>query len=184
MIVLVLVIFVFSSLTVIRELDCLKRRESLLRFRKETKAASSVLQWIEDCMVKCSWWIHVQSSSETLPVPATPPATPRSQSGDGSEGPGNGASSPTTAFSTCGSLMEIVSPTAEDHILDCALLFKRIKDDGQLVLLSNSIALKIKGMAEVNICTMFLAFSTKSIIYKLEYEYETNLNIIFSNTVS
>ena len=100
-------------------------------------------------MVRSSWWIHVQNSLETMPVASTPPATPRSEFGDGtSDEMGAGASNP-MAFSTCGSLMEIISPTAEDHILDCALLFQRIKDDGQLVLLTDSVTLKIKTMAEV-----------------------------------
>lgn len=139
----------FSSLAVIRELDCLRRRESL--FRKNTKAASSVLQWIEECMVRSSWWIHVQSSSETMSVAATPPATPRELAYGSDDLSTSGSNS--SAFSTCGSLLEIVSPTAEDHILDCALLLlKRIKvDDGQLVLLTGSITLKIKAMAEVSL---------------------------------
>ncbi|CAL9120203.1 unnamed protein product [Musa acuminata var. zebrina] len=127
---------------VIRELDCLKRRESL--FSKSTKMASKGLQWIEECMVNTSWWIHVQSSSETLPVLPTPPASPRSPFGDGTD---------SKSFSAYGSLTEIVSPTAEDHILDCALLFKKTKNDGQqFILLSNSITLKIKAMAEGLLC--------------------------------
>ncbi|CAL9763461.1 unnamed protein product [Musa acuminata subsp. burmannicoides] len=109
---------------VIRELDCLKRRESL--FGGSTKLlASKALQWIEGCMVKTNWWIHVQSSAETMTVAPTPPVSPRTLS-----------------------LPEIDSPSAEDHILDCALSFKKAKRDGQLVLLSNSITLKIKAMAE------------------------------------
>lgn len=112
--------------SVIRELDCLKRRESL--FGGSTKLlASKALQWIEGCMVKTNWWIHVQSSAETMTVAPTPPVSPRTLS-----------------------LPEIDSPSAEDHILDCALSFKKAKRDGQLVLLSNSITLKIKAMAEVN----------------------------------
>ncbi|KAJ8478545.1 hypothetical protein OPV22_022272 [Ensete ventricosum] len=127
---------------VIRELDCLKRRESL--FSKSTKMASKALQWIEECMVNTSWWIHVQSSSETLPVVPTPPASPRSPFGDGID---------SKSFSAHGSLTEIVSPTAEDHILDCALLFDKTKNDGQqFILLSNSITLKIKAMAEGLLC--------------------------------
>ena len=86
-----------------------------------------------------------------MPVASTPPATPRSEFGDGPDDEmGAGASNP-MVFSTYGGLMEIVSPTAEDHILDCALLFKRINDDGQLVLLTESVTLKIKAMAEVNL---------------------------------
>jgi hypothetical protein len=36
-------------------------------------AARLALKWIEECMVKMPFWIHVQSSSETLPVQITPP---------------------------------------------------------------------------------------------------------------
>ncbi|XP_039121189.1 FHA domain-containing protein PS1 [Dioscorea cayenensis subsp. rotundata] len=123
---------------VIRELDCMKQHE---RWYQKTPKASSALQWIKDCMVRTSWWIHVQNSSETLPVPPTPPASPRLQFTENS-----------MAFSVFGGLTEILSPTAEDHILDCALLFKRIKTDGHLVLLSNNTTLKIKAMAEGLLC--------------------------------
>ncbi|XP_074577516.1 uncharacterized protein LOC141833916 [Curcuma longa] len=123
---------------VIRELDCLKRRESF--FNKSTKMASKALQWIEKCMVNVSWWIHVQSSFETLPAAPTPPISPRS--------PLFGDLTGSKSFSSCGNLTEIVSPTAEDHILDSALFFKNRNKDGQFVLLSNSITLKIKAMAE------------------------------------
>ncbi|XP_042471055.1 FHA domain-containing protein PS1-like isoform X1 [Zingiber officinale] len=121
---------------VLRELDCLKRRESF--FSKSTKMASKALQWIEKCMVNVSWWIHVQSSFETLPAAPTPPISPRSPLFTG----------PKSSFSSCGNLTDIVSPTAEDHILDSALFFKNRKRDGQFVILSNSITLKIKAMAE------------------------------------
>ncbi|KAL7181800.1 hypothetical protein ACSBR1_040661 [Camellia fascicularis] len=50
------------------------------------------------------------------------------------------------------SLLEIVSPTAEDHILECALLSRRINNDGQLVLLTNGSTLKIKAMEEGLVC--------------------------------
>ncbi|KAF8411853.1 hypothetical protein HHK36_004412 [Tetracentron sinense] len=135
---------------VIRELDCLNRRGSL--FRRATEV-SSVLQWIEECMVETKWWIHVQSSvEEGMPVAPTPPASPRgTRLSQGSGGFASGASN-LVPFSTCGSLLEIVSPTAEDHILECALIFKRIKNDGQLVLLTNDVTLKIKAMAEGLIC--------------------------------
>lgn len=123
---------------VIREVDCLKRRGSLFR---RTTEASSVLEWIEECMVKSKWWIHVQSTTEE----GGPPATPQSLFSEGSVGNPFG-----TPFSARGGgLMEIASPTAEDHILDCALIFKKIKRDGQLVLLSNDVTLKMKAMAEV-----------------------------------
>ncbi|KAM0946297.1 putative transcription factor interactor and regulator FHA-SMAD family [Dioscorea sansibarensis] len=123
---------------VIRELDCMKQRE---RWYQMTPKASSALQWIKDCMVRTSWWIHVQNSSETLPVPPTPPASPRLQLAENS-----------LAFSVFGGLTEILSPTADDHILDCALLFKRTKTDGHLVLLSNNTTLRIKAMAEGLLC--------------------------------
>ncbi|OMO98753.1 hypothetical protein CCACVL1_04076 [Corchorus capsularis] len=134
---------------VIRELDRLKRHGCLFR---RTTEASAVLEWIEDCMLKTNWWIHVQSSMEEGgPVAPTPPATPRSHFSEGSLSNSFGTiwSAP---FSARGSLMEIGSPTAEDHILDCALLFRKLKSDGQLVLLSNDVTLKIKAMAEGLIC--------------------------------
>ncbi|CAA6663821.1 unnamed protein product [Spirodela intermedia] len=116
---------------VIRELDCLRRREGLFR---KTPRVSPVLQWIEECMVKTSWWIHVQSSMESMPAAPTPPATPQAP--------------PPPALG----LTEILSPTADDHILDCAFLFRGIKNDGQLVLLTNEVSLKIKAMAEGLLC--------------------------------
>ncbi|OMO67947.1 hypothetical protein COLO4_29964 [Corchorus olitorius] len=130
---------------VIRELDRLKRHGSLFR---RTTEASAVLEWIEDCMLKTNWWIHVQSSMEEGgPVAPTPPATPPSHFSEGSLSNSFG-----TIWSARGSLMEMGSPTAEDHILDCALLFRKLKSDGQLVLLSNDVTLKIKAMAEGLIC--------------------------------
>ncbi|XVF29967.1 hypothetical protein REPUB_Repub16aG0016800 [Reevesia pubescens] len=133
---------------VIRELDCLKRRGSLFR---RTTEASSVLEWIEDCMLKTKWWIHVQSTMEEGgAIAPTPPATPQSHFSEGSVGNPFGTwSGPCSAK---GSLMGIASPTAEDHILDCALLFRKMKSDGQFVLLSNDVTLKIKAMAEGLIC--------------------------------
>ncbi|WOL11161.1 FHA domain-containing protein PS1-like isoform X1 [Canna indica] len=132
---------------VIRELDCLKRRECF--FSKSTKMASKALQWIEQCMKNTSWWIHAQSSFETIPVPPTPPISPQSPYGDSVE---------PKSFSTYGSLTEIVSPTAEDHILDSALLFKKIKTGAKFVILSNSITLKIKAMAEGLLCETPIEF--------------------------
>ncbi|PIA47234.1 hypothetical protein AQUCO_01400132v1 [Aquilegia coerulea] len=130
---------------VIRELDFLKRRGNL--FRRETEV-TSVLQWIEQCMVETKWWIHVQNTmEESRPIAPTPPASPHFSSWLSE------ASSGVFGRSPWGSLEEIVSPTAEDHILDCALLFKRNKKDhGQLVLLSDDISLKIKAMAEGLLC--------------------------------
>ncbi|XVF63265.1 hypothetical protein PTKIN_Ptkin09bG0073800 [Pterospermum kingtungense] len=134
---------------VIRELDCLKRRGSLFR---RTTEASSVLEWIENCMVKSKWWIHVQSTMEEGgPIAPTPPATPQSQYSEGSAGNPFGTTK-SAPFSPWGGLMEIASPTAEDHILDCALIFRKMKRDGQFVLLSNDVTLKIKAMAEGLIC--------------------------------
>ncbi|KAE8674557.1 C2H2 and C2HC zinc fingers superfamily protein [Hibiscus syriacus] len=127
---------------VIRELDCLKRRGTLFR---RTNEASSVLEWVEECMVKTKWWIHVQSTTEEEgPIAPTPPATTHSHFSEGSMfGP----------FSARGNLMEIATPTAQDHILDYALLHRKMSNgDGQLVLLSNDITLKIKAMAEGLIC--------------------------------
>ncbi|KAK8684149.1 hypothetical protein V6N13_040180 [Hibiscus sabdariffa] len=123
---------------VIRELDCLKRRGTLFR---RTNEASSVLEWIEECMVKTKWWIHIQSTMEEgWPIAPTPPATSYSHFSEGSVfGP----------FSSRESLMEIATPTAQDHILDYTLLCRKMSSgDGQLVLLSNDITLKIKAMAE------------------------------------
>ncbi|KAG8483665.1 hypothetical protein CXB51_022497 [Gossypium anomalum] len=130
---------------VIRELDYLKRRGSLFR---RTTEASSVLEWIEECMVKTKWWIHVQSTMEEGgPIAPTPPATPHSHFSEGSMGNSFGP------FSARGSLMKIATPTAEDHILDYALLCRKMKsDDGQLVVLSNDVTLKIKAMAEGLMC--------------------------------
>ncbi|MBA0856805.1 hypothetical protein Goshw_003334 [Gossypium schwendimanii] len=126
---------------VIRELDYLKRRGSLFR---RTTEASSVLEWIEECMVKTKWWIRVQSTMEEGgPIAPTPPATPHSHFSEGSMGNSFGP------FSARGILMKIATPTAEDHILDYALLCRKMKsDDGQLVVLSNDVTLKIKAMAE------------------------------------
>ncbi|XP_021895984.1 FHA domain-containing protein PS1 isoform X2 [Carica papaya] len=131
---------------VIRELDCLKQRGSLFR---RTTEASTVLEWIEECMMKTKWWIHVQKLLEDVrPIAPTPPASPESRfSGGGS----SGWTTSSGPFSAHG-MTEIVSPTAKDHILDCALLYRKMKSDGQLVLLSNDITLKIKAIAEGLIC--------------------------------
>ncbi len=43
-----------------------------------------------------------------------------------------------------------MSPTNDDHILECALLFDRtLVDGGRVALLTRDTALKIKAMAEV-----------------------------------
>jgi len=103
-------------------------------------------------MEKTQWWIHVQSSiEEGRPVAPTPPASPQSHFSFGTA-----TSVPFSAFE---SRAEILSPTAEDHVLDYALCFRRAQNDGQLVLLSNDITLKIKAMAEVSCPSTLQIFS-------------------------
>ncbi|GLT52235.1 hypothetical protein SLA2020_255840 [Shorea laevis] len=129
---------------VIRELDSLNQRGSL--FRRKTEAAS-VLEWIEDCMVKTKWWIHVQSSAEEEhQILPTPPASPQFQFNESSECILSGTTS------AIASLADIASPTAEDHVLDSALRFKTMEINGQLILLSNEVTMKIKAMAEGLLC--------------------------------
>jgi hypothetical protein len=136
--------------TVIRELDSMKQREGL--FRRSTKA-TSILQWIEECMATESWWIHVQSSADMFPVAPTPPATPSAQRIDEEIeiGSSSGSFNPMAAlFSPRSSaLADIVSPRPEDRVLDCALVFSRLRSSEKVVVLSNSVTLKIKAMAEV-----------------------------------
>ncbi|KAL3324079.1 hypothetical protein AABB24_038318 [Solanum stoloniferum] len=129
--------------TVIRELDCMKRRASLFRRTTEVSAA---LEWIEDCMINAKSWIHVQScAEETRAVAPTPPATaPLSLFSEENGMFPVGLHQ----FSPHSGLMEFASPTAEDHILEYALFFKRTNRNGQLVLLSNDLTMKIKAMAE------------------------------------
>ncbi|GLU16411.1 hypothetical protein SLE2022_328460 [Rubroshorea leprosula] len=128
---------------VTRELDLLNWPGSL--FRRKTEAAS-VLEWIEDCMVKTKWWIHVQRSvEEEQQILLTPPASPQSQFRESSEGIFPGAASATESFT------QIASPTVEDHVLDFALRFRTMKN-GQLILLSNEVTMKIKAMAEGLLC--------------------------------
>lgn len=99
-----------------------------------------MLEWIEECMVRTPWWIHVQSSMEEgRHIAPTPPASPQSRFSQGSEGFPCGT----------GSFLEIVSPTAEDHILEYALSYRKMNRDGQLILLTNDVTLKIKAMSEV-----------------------------------
>ncbi|XP_042510013.1 FHA domain-containing protein PS1-like isoform X3 [Macadamia integrifolia] len=132
---------------VIRELDSLKRRKSLFR---KTSDVSLALKWIEECMVKTKWWIHVQSSmEEPWPIAQTPPVSPcLSEASNG----GRSTSLVPLPFSSFGSLTQIVSLTEEDHILEYALSFKRIRNDGQLILLTDNVTLKIKAMAEGLLC--------------------------------
>lgn len=129
---------------VIRELECLKKRERLFRMLSK---ATSMLQWINECMEKESWWIHVQSSTEMLPVAPTPPATPTALCNNGEREISAGTFNPIALFSPR-SFSDIVSPKTEDRVLDCALLFNKLKGNQNIVILSNSVTLKIKAMAE------------------------------------
>lgn len=100
-------------------------------------------------MVEKSWWIHVQSSAEDGRLTApTPPASPQSPFSQGSGGFFCRATS-SLPFLSHGNLMEILSPTTEDHIIECSLLYQKTMSDGHLVLLSDDVTLKIKAMAEV-----------------------------------
>ncbi|CAO2153006.1 unnamed protein product [Urochloa humidicola] len=142
----------FIPRIVIRELDSMKQREGL--FRRSTKA-TAILQWIEECMVTESWWIHVQSSSEMFPVAPTPPSTPSAQRIDEEIKVGSaGSFNPMAALFSPRSfeLADIVSPKPEDRVLDCALLMNKLRSDQNVVVLSNSVALKIKAMAEGMVC--------------------------------
>ncbi|XP_042068410.1 FHA domain-containing protein PS1-like isoform X2 [Salvia splendens] len=130
---------------VLRELDCMVRRASFLSRMTE---ASAALQWIEECMASTAWWIHVQSSAdEGRLVPPTPPAAASAHSFSEEKGAFSVGSIPFSPYT----LQEIITPTAADHILESAILFKQAMD-GQLVLLSDDVTLKIKSMAEGIIC--------------------------------
>lgn len=98
--------------TVLRELDGLKKRHDI------GPLARMALRWIEDCMGKKPFWMHVQRSTEISPVRRT-------------------------------QKRGFTSPTNDDQILECALLFDREVMDGRVVLLTRDTALKIKAMAEV-----------------------------------
>ncbi|KAH1151600.1 hypothetical protein GYH30_045211 [Glycine max] len=125
---------------VIRELDRMKQQFTIFRRISESSLA---LEWIEECMVKSNWWIHIQSSvDEGRLIAPTPPASPLTQFSEESW----------TSLSTQKFSMEIASPTVEDHILDFALLYRRNQNDGQLILLSEDVTLKIKCMAEGLLC--------------------------------
>jgi PIN domain len=138
----------FSNFPIIRELECMKQHEGLSK--QPNKQAYLVFEWIEECIEKESLWIHMQSSTEALPVVPTPPITPTSLFGCDVGDMGSSFKSDRNAiYSPCSSFMEVVTPTSEDHVLECALLFKKIKRDAEVVLLSSSITLKIKAMAEV-----------------------------------
>ncbi|KAG4395190.1 hypothetical protein GLYMA_20G176566v4 [Glycine max] len=93
---------------VIRELGSMKQQFRILR---TTSEASLALEWIEECLEKTRWWIHIQSSMEEFRLTAlTPPASPQTRFIEESWAlPG---------FNTS---KKCASPKVEDHILDCAL---------------------------------------------------------------
>ncbi|KAK7271024.1 hypothetical protein RJT34_26604 [Clitoria ternatea] len=133
---------------VIRELDNMKRHLTIFRRISE---ASLALEWIEECMLKTNWWIHIQSSvDEGRLIAPTPPASPQTQFSEENWNfiGGVGSSQPLSSHKFS---MEVTSPTVEDHILDY-LLYRRNQNDGQLVLLSEDVTLKIKCMAEGLLC--------------------------------
>ncbi|MCL7028455.1 hypothetical protein MKW94_013817 [Papaver nudicaule] len=118
---------------VIKVLDSLKRRGSLQFNWAAEVFPSSSLDWIEECVIKTNWWMHVQSVlEESLPIAPTSPASPLSGLTDMS----HDAFGRALQLSSFGSLMEIASPTAQ------------YKNSERLVFLSSSVALKIKAMAE------------------------------------
>ncbi|KAL6525212.1 hypothetical protein OROMI_030805 [Orobanche minor] len=130
---------------VVRELDCMSRRGSLFTRTTEVSAA---LHYIEESMDVAKWWIRVQSSAEEGKlIPPTPPASSTHCLGEDVWRSSIGS----TPFSPC-SMQEIATPTAGDHILEYALYYKRIRKDGQLVLLTDDVTLKIKAMAEGVLC--------------------------------
>ncbi|RDX97875.1 FHA domain-containing protein PS1, partial [Mucuna pruriens] len=110
---------------VIRELSSMKQQFRIFRRSSE---ASLALEWIEECMEKTRWWIHIQSSMEECML--TAPTSPQTKFIEDS-----------WAF-----------PTVEDHILDCALQYRRKDNVGQFVLLSDNVTLKIKSMAKGLLC--------------------------------
>lgn len=133
-------------ISVIRQLDIMKQQSSIFR---RTSEVSLVLEWIEECMVKSKWWIHVQSlTDEEKLMGLTPPALPQTQCSEKScTFPCGIGSSHSLSFHE--NSVNSVSPTDEDYILDCALLYRTKQNNGQLVLLSDDATLKIKSMAEV-----------------------------------
>ena len=116
------------------------KRGRCLLFSRTAEMASSALDWIEECKVSTKWWIQLQSpSEETKATAPTPPVTPQS----------NGFAFP-FSLQWNNYAPEIDSPTSEDEVLECALLYRnRNNIDEKLVLLSNDITLKIKAMLEV-----------------------------------
>lgn len=118
----------------------MKRRGYLFT---RTTEISSALQWIEYCMINTNWWIHVESLMEEgrhlTPAPSLTT----------SEGEIKDFTSSSTPFSAFPKFLESVSLMSGDHIIDCALLNRRTKNDENLVILSDDVSLKIKAMAEV-----------------------------------
>ncbi|KZV33075.1 hypothetical protein F511_03341 [Dorcoceras hygrometricum] len=134
------------STEVVRELDCMLRSCGFLR---RTGKVSAALQWIEDCMENTKWWMHMQNSAEeAMLIPATAPAAASPHCFNEDKNALSFGSMPFSPYS----FHEIVTPTTEDHILEAALFFKRIKKNEELVLLSDNVTLKIKAMAEGVIC--------------------------------
>ncbi|CAI9114709.1 OLC1v1015490C2 [Oldenlandia corymbosa var. corymbosa] len=131
---------------VIRELEHMNKHCYL--FRRNT-VVSSALQWIKGCMENTEWWIRVQSSAKDAEqIAPTPRTWPLPQTSEEKE-KFSASSVPSSPF---GSFLEILTPTAEDHILDCALSIRNTLPKGQLVLLSDDVSLKIKAMAEGLLC--------------------------------
>ncbi|XP_019413471.1 PREDICTED: FHA domain-containing protein PS1-like isoform X5 [Lupinus angustifolius] len=127
---------------VVGELNRMKQQFSFFRRISE---ASLALEWIEECMVKTNWWIHIQSSMEVESMVApTPPAFPYTQFS-------------LQSLSFRRSSGEVASPTVEDDILDF-VKYRRKQNDGQLVQLSEDVTLKIKCMAEGLLCESVQVF--------------------------
>lgn len=126
-------------------------------------------------MVNLKWWIHVQRSIEGgMSIAPTPPAT-HCIFGDASE--------TFSAATPGGSVMDVISPTTEDHILEAALFYRKTNPNGQLVLLSNDISFKIKAMAEVLLLHMPASLPLKHICmcghihsHSLTHLYSTNMH--------
>ena len=125
-----------TLMSVIRELGSMKQK---FRIFRTTSEASLALEWIEECLEKTRWWIHIQSSMEEFRLTAlTHHASPQTRFIEES-----------WAFPGLNTLKKCASPKVEDHILDSALQYGRKENVGQLVLLSSDVSLKIKSMAKV-----------------------------------
>ncbi|KAK7379811.1 hypothetical protein VNO78_34334 [Psophocarpus tetragonolobus] len=126
----------YSLMSVIRELGSMKQQYRIFR---TTSEASLALEWIEECMEKTSWWIHIQSSKEECRQ--TAPASPQTRFIEES-----------WAFHSSMISNKCASPTVEDHILDCALQCRGKENVGQLVLLSDDVTTKVKSMERGLLC--------------------------------